>query len=107
MAIHILRGTSDQAIEAFIEAIRPYEADHPCSRIEIYRQDPVSVRVRIIDPDFGGRSRVDRHETVWRYFDILDDETQADLSSLILLTPDETAKSLANFVFDDPVPSDW
>ena len=30
---------------------------------------------------------------------------QSDISTLLLLTPDETNASFANFEFDDPVPS--
>jgi hypothetical protein len=105
MSIGIPRGKSDEVIERFIEALRAYENDHPNSRIDLYRQNPVSVRVRIIDPDFAGRGKVERSKDVWKYLNALDDETASDLSTLILLTPDEMAKSFANFEFEDPVPS--
>ena len=35
----------------------------------------------------------------------LPDEVQSDLSTVILLTPEETGMSFANFEFEDPVPS--
>jgi hypothetical protein len=35
----------------------------------------------------------------------LPDEIQSDLSSLILLAPEETKKSFANLEFEDPIPS--
>lgn len=105
MAIRIPRGSSDMILACLIDVLRTYEADHPQAQIDLYRQNAVSVRVRIIDPAFAGLSRVERSRKVWRYLDALPDETQADLSTLLLLTPDETKGSFANFEFEDPVPS--
>jgi len=105
MSINIPRGQSDEIIEHIIESLRAYEADHPNAQIDLYRQNKVSVRVRIIDPDFASQDRIERHEYVWKYLDSLDEESQSDITSLILLTPDETKKSFANFEFEDPVPS--
>jgi hypothetical protein len=105
MPISIPRGASDDVIERMIEALQAYEADHPNSQIDIYRQNPVSVRVRIIDPAFAGQNKVERSKEVWKYLNSLPDEVQSDLSTLILLTADETKSSFANFEFEDPVPS--
>src|SRR5438270_11954280 len=105
MPINISRGASDAIIECMIEALRAYEADHPGSRIDLYRQNPVSVRVRIIDPDFAGRNKVERSKMVWKYLEGLSDDIQSDISTLLLLVPDETKMSFANFEFDDPAPS--
>lgn len=103
MSIHISRGDSDPILEQMVEALRAYEANHPHSRIDLYRLNPVSVRIRIIDPDLAGLSRVDRNDNVWKYLDALSDEAQADLSSLVLITPEETARSFSNLAFEDPV----
>ena len=105
MSIQVPRGKTDSVIDGLIEALRKYEQKHPRAEIDLYRQNRVSVRVRIIDPDFAGRGKPDRHDDVWRYLDTLADETVADISTLILLTPEETATSFANLEFDDPVPS--
>ena len=105
MAIEVPRGPTDAVIEQMMEALRAYESDHPTSRIALYRQNQCSVRVRIIDPDFTGQDRVERHADVWRYLDVLPDDTVADLSSLTLITPDEIPTSFANMEFEDPVPS--
>jgi hypothetical protein len=105
MSINIPRGQSDTIIDAIIESLRAYEADHPNAQIDLYRQNPVSVRIRIIDPDLASRNWVERNGYVWKYLDSLDEESQSDISSLILLTPDETARSFANLEFEDPVPS--
>ncbi len=105
MAINIPRGQSDEAIDEIIGSLRPYEHDHPQADIAIYRQNSVSVRVRIIDPDFAGLSKPERSQTAWKYLDTLPEEVQGDISTVLLLTPDETKMSFANLEFDDPIPS--
>lgn len=105
MPINITRGASDPVIDEIIEALKRYEADRPGSQIDLYRQDPVSVRIRIIDSELAGLNKIDRNKLVWAYLDKISEETQSDISTLILLTPEETKKSFANFEFNDPVPS--
>jgi hypothetical protein len=105
MSIQVMRGSTDAVIEQIIGALRPYAVAHGASQIDLYRQNPVSVRVRIIDPGFAGRSKVDRSNDAWKYLSALPDEVESDISTLILLTPDEKQKSFANFEFEDPVPS--
>ena len=46
----------------------------PKARIDLYRQNPASIRIRIVDPRFPGMSRADRNAYVWKYFDQLTDE---------------------------------
>jgi hypothetical protein len=105
MSISIPRGTSDDVLARITEALRSYEADHPRARIDLYRQNSVSVRVRIIDPDLARLSRPERHQLAWKYLDQVPDEVQSDISTLLLLTPEETKNSFANLEFEDPVPS--
>jgi len=105
MAINIPRGKSDEVIDKIVEALRAYETDHPRARIDLYRQNNVSVRVRIIDPDFAGQGKPQRSQHAWKYLGKLTDEVQSDISTVLLLTPDETKMSFANFEFDDPIPS--
>ncbi len=105
MAINIPRGESDELINSIIAALNQYEADNPQARIDIYRQNSVSVRIRIIDPGFAGQSKPQRSQRVWQYLGRLRDEVQGDISTILLLTPDETKMSFANFEFNDPIPS--
>ena len=105
MAITIPRGTKDDVIDKIIEALNAFEADHPQAQIDLYRQNCVSVRVRIIDPDFAGQGKPQRSQRAWRYLGQLPEEVQSDISTVLLLTPDETQMSFANFDFDDPIPS--
>ena len=106
MSINIPRGTSDDVIEQICAGLRAYEADHPQAKIDLYRQNAVSVRVRIIDPDFAGQDKSERIRRAWKYLDPVPEEVVGDISTFILLTPDEVARSFANFEFEDPVPSE-
>jgi hypothetical protein len=105
MAIHIPRGNSDKVIDRIIEVLHAYETDHPRAQIDLYRQNSVSVRIRIIDPDFAGQGKPQRSKQAWRYLGNLPDEVQSDISTVLLLSPNETTMSFANFEFDDPIPS--
>ena len=100
-----LRGQGDGAVEQVVDALRVYENQHPGARIEVYRQNSVSIRVRIVDPDFSAVSRADRHEIIWRFLETLPESVQSQVSLLLALTPDETTMSFANFEFDHPIPS--
>lgn len=104
MAITVTRGKPDAIIDRLVETLRTYQADHPDARIDLYRLNSVSVRIRIIDAGFAEQTRVERSRAVWRYLDALDDEAQADISALILLAPDEPQNSMMNLEFEDPSP---
>jgi hypothetical protein len=86
-------------------ALKTYDAAHPQTEIEAYRQNSVSVRIRVIDPDFARKSRAQREEEVWAALDRLPEEVVAEISLMLLLTPEEAKKSFANFEFDNPIPS--
>lgn len=105
MAITVPRGKQDEIIDQMIKVLEAHQADHPKARIELYRYNRFSARIRIIDADFADQTRAERSKAVWKYLGALDDEAQADISSLILLAPDETGISLMNLEFDDPTPS--
>ncbi len=105
MSIGIFRGTSDALLEQIVDALRGYEHDHPAAEIALYRQNQFSIRVRIIDPDFKSQDRVERNEMVWKYLERAPEEAQGDVSTLILLAPDEVKTSFSNMDFEDPLPS--
>jgi len=104
MPITISRGKTDEVLDRIKAVLAVYDRDHPGARIDLYRQSPASIRIRIIDPSFEGMERSQRNDLVWDILDRLPDDDQADVSMLVLLTPDETSRSFANFEFEDPVP---
>lgn len=97
----MVRGQSDKTLQAISKALGDFQKDHPRASIEMYRQNPACIRLRIIDPDFKGMDRVARDELLWEYLDGLDDEILAEVAFLLLLTPAEVKKSLANADFED------
>jgi stress-induced morphogen len=100
-----IRGTGDRSIDSVADALSKYEQQHPAARIDVYRQNSVSIRVRIVDQDFDGTSRADRHEIVWRFLAGLPEKVQSQVSLLLTLTPKEIKTSFANLEFDNPIPS--
>ena len=98
-------GNSDDRLQAVADALEAYEEQHPNAQIKLYRQNSASIRVRIVDPEFEGISKADRHEAVWAFVKDLPEDQQSEISVLLLLTPDELKLSFANFEFDNPVPS--
>jgi acid stress-induced BolA-like protein IbaG/YrbA len=101
----VVRGKPDPALAGILDILKQYEAAHPAAEVSVYRQNSVSVRIRIIDPDFKDHSRSERHEIVWRSLEQLPEEIVSDVTILVLLTPDEVSESLANFDFEHPIPS--
>jgi len=104
MTVEILKGEKDDSMKQIEVVLEAFQKDHPKAQITMYRQNSVSIRIRIIDPDFTGLSKADRNDRVWDYLDRLSDDSP-DISMLLLLTPSELPKSFANVEFEDPVPS--
>lgn len=105
MTVKILRGKPDSRIDSIVDALSVFQVTHKSAEITVYRQNSVSIRVRIVDSDFKGLSRTQRSEQVWPFFEALADEVQSEISTLLLLTPGEQAASFANYEFEYPVPS--
>lgn len=99
------RGNNDEVVDQVRMALHGYAKSHPAARIDVKRQNTVSVRARVVDPDFAGISRADRHDVIWRFLETLPEDVQSQVSLLVLLTPQETSKSLANIEFDNPIRS--
>lgn len=104
MNVYHLKTDSDT--EAVEELLREkYASAHPQAQVTVYRYNPVSIRIRVIDPDFHDLSRADREDIVWKILEKLPEEVVSDISVCLLITPDEKADSLMNFEFDHPSPS--
>jgi hypothetical protein len=107
MSATICRGATDAKLDKIKLALEPYQNDHPAAAIDLYRQNKYSIRVRIIDPDLKGQDRVQRSDLAWKYLDTLSDDVATDISTVLLLTPDEIEKSFANMEFENPLPSEF
>lgn len=74
-------------------------------RVDAYRYNTASIRIRVIDERFAGKSNPQREILVEPSLAKLPEETQADVTVLLLLAPDEVRDSLANIEFENPTPS--
>jgi hypothetical protein len=99
-------NANDGDVKRVLGALARYGADHPRARIEAYRIGSVSVHARIVDPDFAGIGRAERHDMIWKFLEDLPEDVQSQMSVLLLLTPDEAKQSIGSFMFDHPTYSD-
>ncbi len=105
MTIKLRVKRPDPILRQIKNALGEYDIVHPNAEIEAYRQNSVSVRIRVLNPEFTGRTRAQREEEVWACLDKLPEEASAEISLLLLLTPEEAKNSIASIEFDDPIPS--
>lgn len=102
MATDVRVEKKDEIVDEIASCLAVYERDHPRANVKVYRLDPHSVRIRVIDPSFVGIGRVARHESVWSYLGGLSEQAQSGISMLLLLTPEEERDSSANWEFEHP-----
>jgi hypothetical protein len=105
MAIRVFRAKADRTIKKIITALERYQAAHPDAEMDVYRQNPVSIRIRVIDRVVRGQDASQRQAAFWTHLEDLPEDTRGDISMLVLLTPEERQTSFANMEFEDPVPS--
>ena len=95
----------DVQVQQILDILTEYERAHPQAQIEGRRHSPVSIRLRIIDPDFRGRDRIEREPEIWTLLQRLPEEVFVNITMLLLLTPEEAEKSYASQEFEHPIPS--
>lgn len=92
-----LKGPETELIEKVLRKKFP--------KTDAYRYNPASIRVRVVDKKFKGKSIPEREDRVLPLIRQLPEDIQADIMVLLMLTPDETAESLMNLEFEKPTPS--
>ena len=93
----------DAEVQQILSVLAEYQRTHSKAEIDVRRRHEVSIHVRIIDPDIRGLNRVERYTEVEKLLKQLPDEVYADITVLILLTPEEAPNSLANMEFENPI----
>jgi hypothetical protein len=83
--------------------------------VDAYRYNSASIRVRVIDRRFEGRSIADRDAMVEPHLEQLPERPQADIMNLFTFAPSEIEATpetpgtlrefLLNMEFEDPSPS--
>jgi stress-induced morphogen len=82
------------------EKLRPRFADS-----RAYQYNEASIRVRVVDPAFQGKSKSERAKMVSSLLEELPEDIEADITLLLLLTPAELSESMINVEFEHPSPS--
>ena len=110
MTVDICKWDSKRTEESRMVEKKLLEAGF--QRVDAYRYNSASLRVRIVDMRFEGVDREARDAMVEAYIDSLPSNTQADIVNLVLVTPSElNAPSdtfrgfMLNTEFDNPSPS--
>ncbi|MGE0607364.1 MAG: hypothetical protein AB7O62_09745 [Pirellulales bacterium] len=70
-----------------------------------YRYNSASIRIRIVHAMFEDKTKSDRDRLVRAVIRTLPEETQSDITVLLLLTPEELDASMMNREFEHPSPS--
>ena len=97
----------DLQVQEIYNVLAPYQADHANAQIDVRRRHEVSIHIRVIDPDFRGMRRVAREDLFWPLLHQLPYETFANITILLLLTPEEATRSMANMEFENPIGWAW
>jgi hypothetical protein len=99
---------TDAAVQQILDVLnKSYAAKHPHARVDAYRHDKYSVRLRIIDPDFRKFAWSERINLIWPMLEKeLPEETLGDIWFYLFLTPEEAKRSATNMEFEDPSPTD-
>jgi hypothetical protein len=95
----------DSGVQQVLDILARYDDQHPNAKIDAYRQNSASIRLRIIDPEFEPLDRVQREEWIWDILDGLPEGIQSQITLVLLLTAKEASFSFANFEFENPLPS--
>ena len=81
-------------------------------KVDAYRYNPASIRVRVIDSRFEGRDSDKRDAIVEPYLEQLPERTQADIMNLFTFAPSDLQNSpktfrtfFLNAEFEEPSPS--
>jgi len=94
---------SDDAVNQVADALAVFERDHESAECIVYRYNPASIRVKIVDMVFYGRSRGERHDYAMQFLRSLPEDVLSQISILLCLEPGES--SLMDLEFQDPAQS--
>ena len=65
MPVKLRTEQPDEVLKQIVQALKKYNAAHPRAKIEAYRWNSVSVRIRVISSEFKGTRRADREDDLW------------------------------------------
>ena len=100
--VNILQQTDD-AVDQVAAVLSEFGKSHEDAECTVYRYNPASIRVRIVDSVFHGHSKGERHDYAMRFLRALPEDVLAQISILLCLEPGEA--SLLDLEFQDPTRS--
>ncbi len=100
--VTVLRKTDD-AVNQTASALSEFVKSHEHAECLVYRYNPASIRVRIVDPVFHGLPKGERHDYAMQFLRQLPEDVLAQISILLCLEPGET--SLLDLEFQDSMRS--
>jgi stress-induced morphogen len=80
---------TDKDVAITLEALQAYRKAHPHAKIDVHRYSDASIRIRIVDPDFGRKSLLERDLMVRDILRELPEDTSWQVTMVLLLTPEE------------------
>ena len=102
----VIKNDTDESVQALKAALDAYEAAHAGAEAALYRHNPASIRLRVIDRRFEGMTKSRRHADVWDFLAArVPDDTLADVSLVLTVAPAELGMSFANFEFESAIAS--
>ena len=101
-----LKVLFDNQVQTILYILQPYKDKHPNGQITISEVNVLSIRIRVIDPDFEHMTVLEREDEIWPLLKKLHDEIYLNLSMVLLLSPKEAETSWANFEFENPIMDD-
>lgn len=90
----------DDVVRQVAAVLRQFEESHRQAECIVYRYNPASIRVKIVDEVFHDRSKGEKHDYAMSYLKHLPEDVLAEISILLCLAPGEL--SLLDGEFEDP-----
>ena len=106
MSVEILNESSDEVVDALAAALGRMDGDRPRARVQIRRVSPVTVWIRVIDPDLAAVDEWDRVGVVWDYLRQLPDPISGHVGMTVPVTPEEVAADPNSLDFEDALSGD-
>jgi hypothetical protein len=99
---------TDPKVQQVLDVLhREYNARHSKAKVDAYRYNKYSIRVRVLDPDLANIHLVDRSAMLWEILrKNLPKHVREQIDFFILLTPKEAKRSAMSKEFDDPTSDD-
>ena len=97
----IIHGSSDDVVDAIAGALDRYRQEHPRSKAEVVRLSPVTVWIRVVDPDLAKVDDYGRVHYVWKHILELPDPIPGHIGRTVPVLPEEVETHVTSMLFDD------